>query len=140
MNWTETDIPDCISALSVPQITAVHTSNGRIGWLTRGHQRFAGDGEKIIAGALVDMLTFSPDFAIRFLSALKEQERRARTQGQAITVKLGSPVPESPETQRERPAYTVRIPKRAVKPGKQSELAAKATCATPQKTFRVKCL
>ena len=81
MKWTETDIPDCIIAVSVPQITAVHTSNAGIRWSTHGHGRFAGHDEKIMAGALLDMLTFRPDSAIRFLSALKDQERRAGTQG-----------------------------------------------------------
>lgn len=91
MNWIETDITNCISATSVPQITAVHTSAAGIRWSTRGHGRFAGDDDKITAGSLLDMLTFRPDSAIRFLSALKEQERRARTQGQPMWVKLGIP-------------------------------------------------
>ena len=141
MNWIETDIPDCIDALSVPQITAVHTSNTRIRWSTGGHGRVAGDEEKITAGALLDMLTFRPDSAIRFLSALKEEERPARPGGQPIWVKLGNPVPEIPKTQRDRPAYTLRIPKQADKPGKQAELAAtKQLVLPPKKTFRVKYL
>ena len=73
------------------------------------------------------------DSAIWFPSALKEQERRARTQGQPIWMKLGNPVPGSPETQRDRPAYAVRIPKQAVKPGKQAELAAKKQLVLPPK-------
>ena len=40
-------------------------------------------------------------------------------------MKLGNQMPESLETQRDRPAHTVRIPKQAVKSGKQAELAAK---------------
>ena len=83
----------------------------------------------------MDMLTFRPDSAIRFLSALKEQESRARTQGQPMWVKLGNPVPESRETQRDRPAYAVRIPKQAVKPSKQAELAAKKQLVLPPKKF-----
>ena len=115
MSWIEYDIPDCMNALPVPQITAVHTSNAGNRWATRGHGRFAGDDEKIKARGLFDMLTFRPDYAIRFLSALKEQEWRARTQGQ-----LGSPMPPSPVMQRDRPACAVRIPKQAVRPGEQA--------------------
>ena len=133
MNWIQNDIPDCITALSVPRITAVHTSNAGIRWWTRGHGRFAGDEEKNTGGALFDMLTFRPDSAISFLTALKEPDRHARTQGQPIWVKPGSPVPESPETQRDRPAHTVRIPKQALKPGKQAELTAKNQLVLPPK-------
>ena len=125
MNWIKGDIPGCMSALSVPQITAVHTSNAGICWWTLGQGHFAGNDAKITAGALLDMLTFRPDSVIRFLSAVKEEGRRENTQGQRIWVKLANPVPEIPETKRDRPAYTVRILKQAVKPGKQAELAEK---------------
>ena len=64
---------------------------------------------KITSGALLDMLTVRPDSAICFLSALKEQERQARTGGQPVWVKLGNQGPERRETQCDRPAYTVRI-------------------------------
>ena len=88
---------------------------------------------KLTAGALLDMLTFLPDSAIRFLSARKGQERRACTQGQPIRMKLGNLLPESPDTQCDRPAYTVSIPNQAVKPRKQAELAAKKQLAPPPK-------
>ena len=66
------------------------------------------------------------------LSALRERERHARTEGQPNWVKLGDAVPESPRTQRDRPAYTVGTPKQAVKPGKQGELAAKKQLVLPR--------
>ena len=77
MNWIETDKPDCTSTLSLPQITAVHSNNDAIRWSTLGQGRFAGDDGKITAVALLDLLTFCLDSAIRFPSALKEQDRRA---------------------------------------------------------------
>ena len=81
----------------------------------------------------MDMLTIRLDSAIRFLSALKEQDRPARTQGPPVRVKLGNPVPESPELQRDCPAYTVGIPKQAAKPSKQAGLSAKKQLVRPPK-------
>ena len=133
MNWTKNDIPDCISALSVPQITAVHTTNARICWSTRGQGSFAGDNEEITAVCLMNMFTFRPNSAIHFLSALKEQERLAGTHGPPILVEPANPVPESPEMQRHCPAYTVRIPKQVIKSGKQAGLAAKKHLVLPPK-------
>ena len=100
----------------MPQITAVHTSYAGIPWSFCGHGRFAGNDEETRACALLEMLKFRPDSAILFLSALKDQERRARIQGQPIWLTISNLVPESPVMRRERPAYTVRIPKQAVRP------------------------
>ena len=84
----------------------------------------------------VDMVTFRQDSLIEFLSALKGQERRARTQGQRIWVRLGNLVPERPDTQRDFPAYTVRIPKEAVKTSMRADSAAKKQIVLlPKKTI-----